>query len=121
MNQIDPAHFDDVPARLQRALDVATPLLKQRAAQVDEAASYPYEQIRTLHEAGLLAAGLSSARGGADFGRTTSFAHYFDTVTAIARACSNTAQLFTVQTGALFSLELLGKTALVDEVAQAVR
>lgn len=120
MNQIDPAHFDDIRARLHRALDVATPLLKQRAAQVDEAASYPYEQIRTLHEAGLLTAGLSSARGGADFGRTTSFAHYFDTVTAIARACSNTAQLFTVQTGALFSLELLGETALVDEVAQAV-
>jgi alkylation response protein AidB-like acyl-CoA dehydrogenase len=121
MNQIDKTVFDDIPARLHRALALAMPHLKQRAASVDEAATFPHEQVRTLHEAGLLDVGFSRERGGADFGRTTSFTHYFDTVTSIARACSNTAQLFTVQTGALFSLELLADTSLVDEVAAAVR
>ncbi|GAB5097039.1 acyl-CoA dehydrogenase family protein [Caballeronia sp. HLA56] len=121
MNQIDRTIFSDAIARLHRGVAEATPVLKQRSAQTDEAATFPYDNIRTLHDAGLLAAGLSLERGGAGFGRGTSFTHFFDAVTSIARACSNTAQLYTVQTGALFTLEMLADSALVDELAAAVR
>ncbi|WP_144109011.1 acyl-CoA dehydrogenase family protein [Paraburkholderia sp. BCC1886] len=111
----------DAAAHLRTALQRVTPVLKQRAAEVDEHARFPFDNLRTLHEAGLLSAGLSLARGGVGFGRDLPFTHFFNAVIDIARACSNTAQLYTVQTGALFTLELLGASDLLDEIAADVR
>ncbi|WP_454825733.1 acyl-CoA dehydrogenase family protein [Paraburkholderia xenovorans] len=111
----------DPAARLAAGLRQAAPILAARAADVDAQGRFPHESLHTLHEVGLLDVGLSVERGGVGFGRTLPFAHYFDAVWTLARACSNTAQLFTVQTGALFSIELLRDDALTDRIAHDVR
>lgn len=105
------------PAFLQQALGRVTPILAENAGRVDVQGQYPFDNIRLLHEAGLLSVALSRARGGAGFGLGTSFVDYFGLVIGLARACSNTAQLFTVQSGSLFALELLAAPSLVDSVA----
>lgn len=105
---------------LHVALDRVLPALQARAAQVDEAATYPAESIALLAEAGLLRVGLSRRRGGLGLGVDLSYRAYFDGLVRLAAACSNTAQLFAVQNAALFSVELLGKDAVVERVASDV-
>jgi len=111
----------DNPSSLRHALDAVTPWLAEQSAQVDAAGQFPSDNMAVLHRSGLLQVGLSRQRGGAGLGAETTFVEYFDAVSTLARACSNTAQLFTVQNGALYTLEQLARPALLDEIASAVR
>ncbi|OZI71961.1 acyl-CoA dehydrogenase family protein [Bordetella genomosp. 12] len=106
---------------LRQSLDALAPWLAERSVQVDAEGNFPSENMAALHRSGLLQVGLSLQRGGAGLGRETPFADYFELVTGLARACSNTAQLFTVQNGALYTLEQLASEALLDEIASAVQ
>lgn len=105
---------------LRAAVAAAFPELQARAAQVDEAATYPADSIAQLAGAGLLRVGLSRRRGGLGLGVDLSYRAYFDGLSRLAAACSNTAQLFAVQNAALFAVELLGQDALVDRIAADV-
>jgi alkylation response protein AidB-like acyl-CoA dehydrogenase len=80
------------------------PAFAQRAAELDETAELPAENLRRLHRAGLDTAVLPTAHGG----RGMSFRTFGQVLRIVSRACPSTGCLWLMHMGAAAGLVTLG-------------
>lgn len=105
---------------LDKALDAVAPIIKERAIEVDARGTYPHENFKTLHEAGLLGVCLPKKFGGAGVGPGGDFAKFFEINDRMGALCSSTAQVFFVQNASLATLGLMASEAQMQRFADAV-
>jgi len=106
---------------LNKALNKVAAVLKERAVETDSRGTYPHENLRTLHEAGLLGICLPKKFGGLGIGPDGDYRTFFDINDRLGAACSSTAQVFFVQNASLATLGLMATDAQMQVFADAVK
>ncbi|WP_018353361.1 acyl-CoA dehydrogenase family protein [Longispora albida] len=102
MRSVPPSPLAPPPAELpwaERAEALAAGFARQ-AAELDESAQLPEDNLRALHEAGFDTAWLPEEHGGAGLSWVT----FGAVLTAIARACPSTATIWLMHLGAAYGL-----------------
>lgn len=107
---------DDLNAALAQVL----PILRDRAAAIDQAGRYPRENVDLLHAVGLMALPIPIELGGFGIGSSRPFGLQSRIQQAIAAACSNTAQIFGAHSSALTTLRLIGSADQLTRFARLV-
>ncbi|HEA64975.1 MAG TPA: acyl-CoA dehydrogenase family protein [Candidatus Aminicenantes bacterium] len=86
------------------AKQIAITKLSPRAMEIDQHRSFPWENIRTLGEAGFHGIGISGNSGGIGFGRVC----FSSVVKELAQACASTALVYVSHSIVAKALELSG-------------
>lgn len=93
---------------LERSLARVVPIIRDRAIDTDRQGTYPFANIKLLHEAGLMTLAIPARLGGFGGGADRPFVTLSRVQRLISAACSSTGQLFGVQNSAMTTLRLLG-------------
>jgi len=92
------------------------PGFRERSRRFDEEASFPRENFAELREAGMLALTVPEERGGHGLWWDGRFGDYYETLEALARVDTSTAQLLQVHSHALGVVSRHATTAQADGV-----
>ncbi|MEO8558794.1 MAG: acyl-CoA dehydrogenase family protein [Rhodospirillales bacterium] len=107
-------------ARLSAALDRVAGPIAERAAAVDRSGAFPHENMKTLHEAGLLGVCLPKEQGGLGLGPNGDYEPFFTINDRMGALCGSTAQVLFVQNASVVTLRMMATKQRMQSFADAI-